>query len=618
MWLNRNTTFKDQRREARLFSDRVRQAGFVIGGLLFLLLMQLFYLQVVRYDHFTTLSRDNRVSIMPIAPTRGLVFDRNGAILAENLPSYSLELIPEQIENLDTTLAELGHIVEVSEPDLLRFRQLLRQRRPYEPIPLRVRLSDAEVARFAVDRHRFPGVDIQSRLVRNYPAGELTAHVLGYVGRISIEELRRLDPSVYNGITHIGKIGIERYYEDLLRGTAGLQRIETNAQGRLLRVLEREPAQAGRNLYLNIDLQLQQLAYDALQGEYGAVVAIDPVNGAVLAMASSPSYDPNLFVNGIDQGSYDALRKAPGQPLFNRVLRGQYPPGSTLKPFLGLGGLESRVVGDQHSIACEGAYTLEGDDRLYRDWKKGGHGLTNLRKAIVESCDVYFYDLALNMGIDRIYNYLAPFGFGTVTNIDLVSEASGLLPSREWKRRARQLPWFPGETLITGIGQGFNLTTPLQLASATATLARRGQRQTPRVLYAVQVPGREEIQVQPATGAQVVDIIQTRNWDTVIDAMREVVHGLRGTARGMGRGLQYQMAGKTGTAQVFGIKQDEEYEAEDIEKRLRDHALFIAFAPVDQPRIAVAVIVENGGSGGSVASPVARKIMDAWLLRGDS
>jgi penicillin-binding protein 2 len=606
---------KDKKREARLFNSRAIQATVVIGLLLLLQLGQLVYLQVVQHKHFTTLSRENRVSIQPVAPTRGTIYDRNGAILAENLPSFSLELIPEQISDLEVTLLELRKLVAVEEQDLVRFRKLLKQRRPYESVPLRTRLSDREVARLAVDRHRYPGVEIQSRLVRHYPAGALAAHVTGYVGRISEPELKRLDPLQYNGISHIGKIGIERYYENSLRGEVGVQRVETNAQGRMLRVLDREAAKPGNNLYLNIDLGLQQIGYDALGEESGAVVAIDPNNGAVLAMVSSPSYDPNLFVNGIDQATYNELRDADSRPLFNRVLRGQYPPGSTLKPFIGLAGLEYNAVDGGKKMRCTGGYMLEGEERVYRDWKKWGHGETDMRKAIVESCDVYFYDLALTLGIDRMSTYLAPFGFGTPTGIDLVSEASGLLPSREWKRRARNLPWFPGETLITGIGQGFHLTTPLQLARATAMLSRRGSLVRPSVLYAYQQADEDDLQVISGSGKQAIDVIRNGNWDYIIDAMRRVVHGERGTARGINSEIQYTAAGKTGTAQVFGIKQDEEYDANEIAKKLRDHALFIAFAPVDEPQIAVAIIVENGGGGGSVAAPVARKIMDAYLLR---
>jgi penicillin-binding protein 2 len=438
------------------------------------------------------------------------------------------------------------------------------------------------------------------------------------VGRISENELDDIDTANYSATTHIGKVGIEKSYEKQLHGEVGYQRVETNAQGRILRVLERALPKPGKNLYLNLDVRLQEVAEKSFGEENGALVAMDPRNGAVLALVSMPTYDPNLFVNGIDSATYRKLTSDPSRPLFNRALRGQYPPGSTIKPFLGLASLETDTMDAEHEVNCRGWYKLEGDDRRYRDWKEYGHGKTDLSKAITESCDVYFYDLSFKLGIDNIHKYLAKFGLGKRTGIDIRGEMPGLLPSREWKRQTRNQPWFHGETLITGIGQGFMLATPLQLASITATLSEHGLHETPRLLYAMQDAASNEFQKQEPKPLDRIEEIDKDHWQTVIEAMRDVLHGPHGTARGSGYGMKYQAAGKTGTAQVFGIAQDEEYVEEDVIKKLRDHGLFISFAPVDDPRIAVAVIVENGGGGSSSAAPIARKVMDQYLLEQDA
>jgi penicillin-binding protein 2 len=608
----RSLRIKDQAAESRLFSRRAITALVVIIVILVGVFARLFWLQILHHEHFATLSRDNRVKLVPIPPTRGLIFDRHGVVLAENIPSFSLEVIPEQVSDMDATLDELRGLIQISDDDTEHFRRLLKQRRRFDSIPLRYRLNEQEVARFAVNRHRFNGVDIRARLTRYYPHGELGAHVIGYVGRIDEKELQRIDESNYSATTHIGKLGIERSYEDLLHGTVGYQQEEVNAQGRRLRVLQEAPPIPGQDLYLNIDLRLQQVAYEALGDYRGSVVAIVPGTGEVVAMVSKPGYDPNLFVNGIDVKSYAALRKSHDKPLFNRTLLGQYPPGSTLKPFIGLAGLEHGLT--NRNVACHGWYELKGDERKYRDWKKTGHGITDLNAAITESCDVYFYDLAQRLNIDRMSSFLARFGFGEKTGIDVLGERSGLLPSREWKRRARNEVWFPGETLIAGIGQGFTLVTPLQLASTTATLAARGKRVEPRLLHAVQAAENSLPVIQPPVELPAVKIRHEGHWDLMIRAMENVMHGARGTARRSAIGLEYRMAGKTGTAQVFGIAQDEEYEAEEIAERLRDHSLFIAFAPARDAKLAVAVIAENAGSGSAIAAPIARRIMDQYLL----
>ncbi len=609
-------TLKDAVQETYLFRSRAIVAGVFTALALLVLVARLYYLQVVHHTHFTTLSHNNRVAVQPIAPTRGLIYDRNGVILAENLPTYSLELVPERVDDMEQTLAAVRELIDVSESDLARFQDDLRHARRFEEIPLRFRLTDEEVARLAVNRHRLPGVEIKSRLTRNYPLGPLTAHVVGYVGRINVEELRNLeDPTNYSATNRIGKVGVEWSHETSLHGKVGFEQVETNARGRVLRVLERTAPQPGKNVQLNIDLRLQQAAEAAFAGERGALVAVEPRTGAVLALVSVPSYDTNLFVDGIDVATYRELSQSREQPLFNRALRGQYPPGSTAKPFVGLAGLELGDITPDTKLFCPGHYQLKGDERRYRDWKKEGHGWVDLNRSIVESCDVFYYDLALTLGIDRLSDFMQRFGFGHRTGIDIGGESSGLMPSRAWKRQARREAWFPGETLITGIGQGFTLTTPLQLAANTGALAVRGQRMQPQVVRAVSDPTDEQWHSVVPKPLPPVGVVHPEHWDSVIEAMRQVVHSPRGTARRIGYDAQFTIAGKTGTAQVFGIAQDAEYVEEDVAKLLRDHALFIGFAPVEEPRIAVAVIVENGGSGGAVASPVARRVMDEYLLR---
>lgn len=605
---------KDPLRERHLFTSRTIVAALFTLVLMGALIARMTYLQVIQHDHYTALSTNNHVTLKPLAPTRGLIYDRNGVLLAQNLPTFSLEVVEERVEDMDTTLETIAALIEVSEEDLERFHHELKRKRRFEAVPLRFRLSEEEVALIAVNNHRLPGVEINSTLTRHYPLGATTAHSVGYVGRVNLQELKTLDQSNYAATNYIGKIGVEKSYEELLHGKVGHQQVEINAAGRVIRVLERTPPTPGRNLHLNIDIELQRAAEQAFNGERGALVAIEPKSGAVLSLVSVPSYDPNLFINGIPQTTYRDLSDSIDQPLFNRALRGQYPPGSTTKPFVGLAGLELNKISAYHSVFCRGYYTLEGDDHRYRDWKKSGHGPVKLNDAITQSCDVFFYDLALKLGIDDLSGYLKHFGFGHKSGIDIGGDASGLLPTRQWKRKARHQPWYPGETLITGIGQGFFLATPLQLANATAALASKGKLKKPMVVSATEDPGSRERSPLPPVTIDEVPIKVPRNWQRIERAMTNVVHGVRGTARRISYGLKYKIAGKTGTAQVFGIKQDEEYVAEDITKRLRDHALFVAFAPVEDPKIAVALIVENGGSGSAVAAPIARKVIDQYLL----
>ena len=613
--MSKREQLKDDYLENRLIRRRLVLAAVFTVLLLSLVVGRLYVLQVLEYEHFATLSDSNRVRIKALPPTRGLIFDRNGVVMADNLPAYRLEIVSEQVNDLDATLEQLRHYVDFSDYDLKRFRQSLRRRRPFESIPLRLNLDDAEVARLAVNLHKFEGVEINARLTRNYPLGAHAIHALGYVGRIDMNDLENVIEVDYAGTTHIGKLGLEKFYENELHGEVGLQQVEVNARGRTLRVLSETPPLQGNNLHLTIDSRLQKVAEEAFAEYTGAAVAIDPNTGEILALVSMPVFDPNLFVNGISVDNYSALRDSPRRPLFNRALKGQYPPGSTTKPFYALLGLESAVTKAKQSVFCIGYYKLPNEPRRYRDWKKQGHGRMNLHDAITQSCDVYFYDLAYRVGIDRMAEFLAKFGFGVKTGVDSTGERNGLLPSREWKRGNDGMPWYPGETLITGIGQGALLVTPLQLASSTAAFALKGVRYQPHLVKSVEkIPEYKRVEIASRIAGR-YELLNEKNWEHVHKAMINVVHGLRGTAHySIGRDIQYKAAGKTGTAQVFEVAQDAEYEEENVIEKLRDHALFISYAPADNPRIAVAVIVENGGHGSSVAAPIARQIMDAYLL----
>ena len=607
-------TIKDHFRESALFNNRLLVALLAIALLLLLLLMQLAELQLRDHEHYTTLAHGNRVKLEPLPPTRGLIFDRHGVTLAQNLPVHSLEIIPEQVDGMQQLLARLGKIVTIQKSDLERFNRLQKQYRRFDSIPIRTRLNEEEIARFAVVSHHFPKVTLKARLLRNYPLAEDSSHLLGYVGRINQEEQAQLDEAIYAGTNHIGKTGVEKYYERALLGSVGHRRVEVNVVGRPIRTIESEPPIPGKDLFLSADAELQRLAMQQLGDHNGAIVAIDPRNGSILLLASKPGFDPNLFVEGISAKEYQALQNSSDNPLFNRALRGRYPPGSTAKPFIGLAGLENGLTTFTKKNICRGFFQLPGHDHKYRDWKKGGHGVMMLNSAIIQSCDVYFYDLALRLGIDRIHSFLSRFGFGETPGVDISGTISGLLPSQQWKRAVKKSAWYAGETLIVGIGQGYFLTTPLELARATATLASRGLHFPPRVLQTIREPGATAPTSSWTPKATVLTDIQDKNLEYIIEAMADVVEGARGTARRINT-KRYRIAGKTGTAQVFSVKQDEEYEEEKVEKKRRDHALFIAFAPVEEPRIAVAVVVENGGHGGSVAAPMARSIMDSYLLR---
>ena len=576
-------------------------------------MLRLFHLQLMNYEHFQTLSDKNRMQLQPIAPNRGLIYDRNGVLLADNKPIFSIAIIPEYIKDIDESIANIQAIIGISPEHIKRFKKRLqRSRRPYQSVILKSKLNEQEIARIEVRRHELKGIEVQAELARFYPLGEATAHSIGYVGRINEKELGKVDAQNYSGTNYIGKLGVERFYEAELHGQVGYQTVETNAGNRILRVLERISPIPGRDISLHIDSSLQNKAAELLGKRRGAVVAIEPASGGILALVSTPSYDPNLFVTGIDYKSYSALRDSLDLPLFNRALKGQYPPGSTIKPIVGLGGLDSAATTRTFSIWDDGKYQLKNDERIYRDWKRQGHGRMNLFSAITQSCDVYFYDLAFKMGVDNMSKYLGDFGFGKNTALDISEARDGLLPTREWKRALRGRAWYPGDSLNMGIGQGFMLSTPLQLAAATAMMANRGRWVQPALLKSIS--GEKADARQRVVEMQDVQLKNPDDWGFIIDAMSEVMHGKRGTARRSGSRASYRMAGKTGTAQVVGIKQGEKYDAEALSERNRDHALFIGFAPVNDPQIAVAVIVENGGGGSTSAAPVARAMFDEWIL----
>lgn len=611
--IRRRDPIQDHAYEARLI--KIRTIISMLGVFIVLCVLggRLYFLQMVSYEHFTTRSENNRVKIVPVPPARGLIYDRNGTILAENLPAYRLELTREDIADVDATLQALKEYVEISESEERRFRKSMKQTRRFNGVVLKYNLSDAEVARLSAVRHRFPGVSINARLNRHYPRQASAVHTIGYVGRLDKRDMQRVDEANYRGTSHIGKSGVESYYEHLLHGDVGHRNVEVNAAGRRLKVLDEEPATAGKNIYLTLDIRLQEIAERALGDYSGSIVAVDPNNGDVLAIASTPSFDPNLFVNGISYKNYADLRDHPERPLFNRALTGTYPPGSTIKPVVGLAGLELGVQQFDQRIYCPGFYRLPGSSHRYRDWKRGGHGMVDLGDAIEGSCDILFYDLALRLGIDRLSDYLQQFGLGGRTGIDNGGESKGILPSRAWKHGARGKPWYPGETLITGIGQGYMTMTPVQMAYMTANLASRGKSMQPRLLYAVQDNADAELQLQQPVSHGTLPIVEDENWDYVLHGMKRVANSKRGTARKAFKNLPFVVGGKSGTAQVFTLKQDQRYKADELDRKLHDHALFVAYAPYDAPEIAVSVIVENGGSGSGVAAPMARKVLEAYL-----
>ncbi len=603
--------------ELRAFQVRLGVAGLAVLVAFVLLLARFVWLQVLQHDAYSAKAEENRIAIVPLPPNRGLILDRNGEVLARNYLAYTLEIFPAQVRNLEATINQLAAFVDIQPRDRARFRKLLQETKNAESLPIRTRLSDEEVARIAANRWRFTGVDIKARLFRRYPYGELASHVIGYIGRITAADLESLEAdnvaANYRGTDYIGKAGIEASYQQELHGVTGFERLEIDATGRGIRALSRTPAQSGNNVALTLDIRLQEVAERAFGERRGALVAIEPASGGVLAFVSSPGYDPNLFVDGIDPESWQALMSSPDRPLNNRALAGLYPPGSTFKPFMALAALELGKRTPRTSISDPGYFVF--GDRRFRDSKPGGHGTVDMYKSIVVSSDVYYYMLANDMGIDAIAGFMKRFGFGARTGIDLEGEAAGVLPSPEWKlarfSQREQQKWYPGETISIGIGQGYNAYTPLQLAQALATLANNGAMFRPRLVSHVDNPRTGERRYfEPQLVRQVQ--LQPEHLAVIKQAMAGV--NLEGTAARSFAGAQYTSGGKTGTAQVIGMKQGEKYEEEKVAERLRDHSLYIAFAPLEGPKIALAVLVENGGFGARAAAPIARTVLDYYLL----
>lgn len=607
---------KNYQNEQQNFKLRLTVLGFVVFIAFSMLVARFYFLQISRHDYYQTLAENNRISVVPITPNRGLISDRNGIVLAHNFFVYTLEITPSKVENFDATIAEISKLVEVSALDLKRFKKLKAESRTFESIPLRTHLNEVEAAKFAVNRFRFPGVELKSRLFRRYPLGKQGAHMIGYIGRINDKDLANLAEtnalSNYKGTDHIGKSGIEQSYESVLHGTTGFQQVEIDADGKAVRILSSQAPISGSNLILSADSKLQEIAETAFGERRGALVAIKPSTGEVLAFVSMPTFDSNLFVDGIDVENWKLLNESIDKPLINRPLRGVYPPGSTFKPFAALAGLESDKRKPPFSIIDNGFFTLPNSSHRYRDWKPGGHGVVDMRRAITISCDTFFYGLAMELGIDRLSNFVRHFGFGQKSGIDIAGEVSGLMPTPGWKKRRYKQPWYMGETVIVGIGQGYTLATPMQLAQATAILANKGVAMRPRLVSAIADPKTGIANLtEPITSDKIkldessLEIVKLGMIDVTLPG---------GTAANVGANAGYSVAAKTGTAQVIGIKQNEKYNADLINERHRDHALFIAYAPADNPKIALAVIVENGGHGGSAAGPIARKVMDYYLL----
>ena len=607
---------KNYQNEQHNFKLRLGVLGLVVLTAFSLLAIRFYFLQIYRYDYYQTLAENNRISIVPITPNRGLISDRNGVILAHNFFAYTLEITPSKVKNLGATITDIAQLVEVSPSDLKRFNKQKSEGHNFESIPLRTHLNEIEAAKFAVNRYRFPGVELKSRLFRHYPLGKQGAHMVGYIGRINDKDLIKLAAkdvlSNYKGTDHIGKSGVEEYYEAQLHGTTGFQQVEIDADGKAVRILSSQAPTSGSNLILSTDSKLQEIAETAFGERRGSLVAIKPSTGEVLAFVSMPTFDSNLFVGGIDVENWKLLNESLDKPLINRPIRGVYPPGSTFKPFAALAGLENGKRKPPFSISDAGYFMLPRSSHRYRDWKPGGHGNVDMRRAITISCDTFFYGLAMELGIERLSSFVRHFGFGQKSGVDIAGEVGGLMPTPEWKMRRFKQPWYMGETVIVGIGQGYTLATPLQLAQATAILANKGVAMRPRLVAAITDA---KTGVSQATQTVISDKIplDEANLEIVKLGMIDVTLP-GGTAASVGANAGYSIAAKTGTAQVIGMKQNEKYNANLIAERHRDHALFIAYAPADDPKIALAVIVENGGHGGSAAGPIARKVMDYYLL----
>ncbi|MCC2666362.1 MAG: mrdA [Gammaproteobacteria bacterium] len=604
---------KNHLQEIRLIRQRCAAVFILMAILILLLIIRLGFLQWIKHDLYTTLSKKNWLDLVPIEPTRGLIYDRNGILLAENLPIFSLDIIPDKIKNLSQLLTTIGKIISLNETDIIQFRKALKQHRRFDEVPLKFRLSEAEVARYYENQYRFPGTLVKARLIRHYPLNNRIGHVLGYVGRINSQELANIDASNYSATHYIGKLGIEKFYEDDLHGTVGYEQAENDASGHPIRILSQIKPIPGKDLYLTIDSKLQIAAEEALAGHNGAIVVIAPSTGQILAMVSEPTFDPNLFVSGISNQDFQQLQQAPGKPLYNRALRGLYPMASTIKPYIALEGLDSGIVTTDFTIFDPGWYQLPHSKHIFHDWKPKGHGTVDLTHALLSSCDTYFFTLAHLMGIEPIDNILNRFGFGELTGIDTGEELPGVIASPAWKHRTKQLPWYEGDTLISAIGQGYMQATPLQLAEGVAIIANHGKRLIPHFLLAEQDTGKSP-EAQASIELPPVRLSNETHWKTIIDAMQKVITSPFGTGYyHFGHDMPYTIAGKTGTAQVYAIRhRDETGKSEDqdnMPEQLRDHSLFVAFAPVEEPQIAIAVVAEHS----KIAAGIARTVLDYYF-----
>ncbi|MCV2883972.1 penicillin-binding protein 2 [Aestuariibacter sp. AA17] len=611
----KRVAIKDHTAEANLFARRSVIALAIVSVMMMMLISNLYYLQVKRHEDYQTRSNGNRIKVLPVAPNRGLIYDRNGVLLAENKPVFSLQITLEEVDELDATVAELAELLDISQEQIDDFYRDIKRQRRFKPVAIINRLNPIQVAIFSANQHRFDGVRIDARLTRHYPYGEALTHVLGYVARINKKDLQKLSvdglEANYAATHDMGKQGVEKYHESTLHGTVGYQEVEVNSQGRIIRTLDFQPPVPGQDIVLNLDINMQLEAQKALEGKRASVVVIDTNTGGILTLYSNPSYDPNLFVHGISSKNYRELLQSPDRPLINRATQGQYPPASTVKPFLAVLGLEEGVITPESRVFDNGKYKLKNVNHVWREMTPWGHGWTDVKKAIEVSCNFFFYDLAYRTGIDRISDSMSEFGFGDYTGIDLYEESDGIMPSRGWKRAYKNQPWYIGDTILIGIGQSYWTATPLQLAHALSTLVNKGTRYIPQIRQGNMTA--EGIMQEPPKELRPIVVKNEQNWDVVLESMHAVIHGEQGTARRAFKDAHYNAAGKTGTAQVVGYAQDEEFDADKVTDRNRDNAMYIGFAPSKNPEIAIAVAVENAGGGSSAAAPVARQLMDYYF-----
>ncbi|MCC3841489.1 penicillin-binding protein 2 [Vibrio parahaemolyticus] len=617
----RRSQIRDYQAEARLFASRAIVAFFGIVVLMGLLVANMYNIQVNQFHDYQTRSNDNRIKVVPIAPNRGLIYDRNGVLLAENRPVFNLELTPEKIKDIDATIQELQTILEITPEQIERFHRERKRTRRFKSVPLLTQLNEKQVAVFSVNQYRFPGVEISATLKRYYPYGEVLTHVIGYVSRINDRDIQRLireeKDANYQATRDIGKLGIEKYYEDLLHGTAGYQEVEVNSRGRVIRTLKYVPPVPGKDIVLNLDINLQLYVHQLLDGRRGSAIVLDPRDNGVLAMVSSPSYDPNAFVHGISGKAYRDLLNDKNRPLVNRTTLGIYPPASTIKPFMAVAALQEGVITPNTTRNDPGYWRIPNSDtRPFRDWLRWGHGRVDVIKSIEESVDTFYYQIAYDLGIDRISNWMMMFGFGDYTGIDIYEESKANMPTRDWKMSRHKTPWYKGDTIPVGIGQGYWTATPMQIAKATSVLVNNGAVSAPHLLKSTIDNGDnfEEQETSEYVTYPPIQNVPEKYWDIAKEGMRRVNHGTRGTARRSFYNMSYQTAGKSGTAQVFGLGENEEYNADEIAEHLRDHALFTGFAPFDDPKVIVTLVLENAGGGSSNGGPMARKIFDRVVL----